>query len=124
MTEALCARPDVHATECDLACRARTSVFADPARIPLANGSVHEVLVEAGLEHLPDAQAVLRAAWRVLRPGDAVEIDCGQGTETRTEKPEGDARGGHPRPKSRSKILAVPPEPWDVQSSASASEGI
>jgi SAM-dependent methyltransferase len=75
MTEALCARPDVQAIECDLAHRARTRVFADPSRIPLADASVDAVLLDAVLEHVPDAHAVVREAWRVLRPGGIIYAD-------------------------------------------------
>ncbi len=75
ITEDICARDDVIAIECDLAFRTRTRLFANPARIPLADVSVDAVLLDGLLEHVPQPDLVVGEAWRVLRPGGIVYSD-------------------------------------------------
>ena len=75
ITEEICARDDVVAIECDLAFRSRTRLFANPARIPLADGTVDAVLLDGLLEHVPQPELVVSEAWRVLKPDGIVYSD-------------------------------------------------
>lgn len=75
ITAALRSRSDVLAIECDPAARAPTLLLADPHRIPLADGSVDAVFLDAILEHVADPAAVVREAWRVLKPKGIIYAD-------------------------------------------------
>ena len=75
LTDQICELENVNAIECDLAYRARTGVFANPERIPLRDGSVDCVLLDALLEHVPNPQEVVNEAWRVLKPNGIIFSD-------------------------------------------------
>lgn len=65
-TEALYAAPDVEIIAFDIYLSDRVDFVADAHHIPLSDGSVDAVLVQAVLEHVLQPEQVVREIWRVL----------------------------------------------------------
>ena len=70
--DALYAAPDIRLVGFDVYRSAHTTFVADAHDIPLADGSVSAVWVQAVLEHVLEPATVVQEIWRVLRPGGVV----------------------------------------------------
>ena len=51
------------------------TLVADAMRLPLADASVDSVVLQAVLEHVPEPDAVIREAARVLKPGGYIYVE-------------------------------------------------
>lgn len=70
--DALYDAPEIRVVGFDVYRSAHTTFVADAHGIPLADGSVSAVWVQAVLEHVLDPAAVVQEIWRVLRPDGVV----------------------------------------------------
>jgi SAM-dependent methyltransferase len=71
-TGALYQHPRARVVALDVYRSANVQLIADAHNIPLCDGSVDAVVVQAVLEHVLEPQRVVDEIWRILRPGGAV----------------------------------------------------
>ncbi len=70
--EALYERPEVDLVGFDIYRSPLVQFVADAHQVPLANGTIHAVWIQAVLEHVLDPAIVVREIHRVLAPGGLV----------------------------------------------------